>query len=117
MHLVPMVKRVPGAPPDSLRKCLMNWSIAAPPEEHPSVRKIPTPWRRFHTVRTYSTLGPMAALEEILQRHPVWLGRAPQLAVPAVPTGYQVLDSELPGGGWPAGALTEILSSQEGIGE
>src|SRR5688572_30347423 len=59
----------------------------------------------------------MAALEEILQRHPVWLGRAPQLAAPAVPTGYQVLDSELPGGGWPAGALTEILSSQEGIGE
>lgn len=59
----------------------------------------------------------MAALEEILQQHPVWLGRAPQLAAPAVPTGYQVLDSELPGGGWPTGALTEILSSQEGIGE
>jgi hypothetical protein len=59
----------------------------------------------------------MAALEEILQQHPVWLGRAPQLAAPAIPTGYQVLDSELPGGGWPTGALTEILSSQEGIGE
>jgi hypothetical protein len=59
----------------------------------------------------------MPALEEILQQHPVWLGRAPQLALPAVPTGYQALDSELPGGGWPAGALTEILSSQEGIGE
>lgn len=59
----------------------------------------------------------MALLEEILQQHPVWLGRAPQLAAPAVPTGYQVLDSELPGGGWPTAALTEILSSQEGIGE
>ena len=59
----------------------------------------------------------MVALEEILQQHPVWLGRAPQLAAPAEPTGYQLLDSELPGGGWPAGALTEILSSQEGIGE
>jgi hypothetical protein len=47
----------------------------------------------------------------------VWLGRAPQLAAPAVPTGYQVLDSALPGGGWPSGALTEILGSQEGIGE
>lgn len=58
-----------------------------------------------------------SALEDLLQRHPVWLGRAPQLAAPAVPTGYQVLDSELPGGGWPTGALTEILSSQEGIGE
>jgi len=59
----------------------------------------------------------MAALEEILQRQPVWLGRAPHLTAPAVPTGFQVLDSELPGGGWPTGALTEILGSQEGIGE
>jgi hypothetical protein len=59
----------------------------------------------------------MAALEEILQRHPVWLGGAPQLEVPAVSTGYQVLDSALAGGGWPTGALTEILSTREGIGE
>jgi len=59
----------------------------------------------------------MAALEEILQQHPVWLGRAPQCAAPAVPTGFQALDAELPGGGWPSGALTEILGSQEGIGE
>jgi hypothetical protein len=59
----------------------------------------------------------MLALEDILQHHPVWLGRAPQLAAPAVPTGFQALDSELPGGGWPRGALTEILGSQEGIGE
>ncbi len=59
----------------------------------------------------------MAALEDILQRHPVWLGRGPQLAAPAVPTGFPALDGELPGGGWPRGALTEILGSQEGIGE
>ena len=59
----------------------------------------------------------MAALEDILQQHPVWLGRAPQLAPPALPTGFDALDSELPGGGWPRGALTEILGSQEGIGE
>jgi len=59
----------------------------------------------------------MTALEDILQQHPVWLGRAPQLAAPAVPTGFQALDGELPGGGWPRGALTEILGSQEGIGE
>jgi hypothetical protein len=59
----------------------------------------------------------MAALEEILQQHPVWLGRAPHLTAPAMPTGFQALDAELPGGGWPRGALTEILGSQEGIGE
>ena len=59
----------------------------------------------------------MAALEELLRQHPVWRGGAPQLGVPAVSTGYPVLDAELPGGGWPSGALTEILGSREGIGE
>lgn len=59
----------------------------------------------------------MVALEEILKKQPVWVGRAPQLAAPALPTGFQALDSELPGGGWPAGALTELLGSQHGIGE
>src|SRR5919106_918473 len=59
----------------------------------------------------------MAALEDILQRHPVWVGGAPRITGPAVCTGYQVLDSELPDGGWPLGALTEILAGQEGIGE
>jgi hypothetical protein len=59
----------------------------------------------------------MAPLEEILQRHPVWRGAAPGWAAPVVPTGFANLDAELPGGGWPSGALTEILGSCEGIGE
>jgi protein ImuA len=59
----------------------------------------------------------MSALQEILEQHPVWRGGAPQSALPGVPTGYPALDFELPGGGWPAGALTEILSDREGIGE
>ena len=59
----------------------------------------------------------MALLESLLRQHPVWLGGAPRLEVPAVPTGHPVLDAELPGGGWPSGALTEILGSREGIGE
>ncbi len=59
----------------------------------------------------------MAPLEEILQRHQVWRGTAPGWAAPTVPTGFANLDAELPGGGWPSGALTEILGSCEGIGE
>jgi len=59
----------------------------------------------------------MAALDDLLEQHAVWRGGAPQGALPGVPTGYQALDFELPGGGWPTGALTEILSGQEGIGE
>jgi hypothetical protein len=59
----------------------------------------------------------MPALEEILQRHPVWRGGALSIAAPAVPTGFVDLDHQLPGGGWPTGALTEILGNREGIGE
>ena len=59
----------------------------------------------------------MPALDQILEQHPVWRGGAPHSALPGVPTGYQVLDFELPGGGWPTGALTEVLSDREGIGE
>jgi cell division inhibitor SulA/protein ImuA len=35
----------------------------------------------------------------------------------SVPSGFAELDRELPGGGWPAGVLTELLPSHEGIGE
>jgi hypothetical protein len=63
----------------------------------------------------------MAALEEILQRHPVWRGGAPACAVPAavppISSGFAGLDRELPGGGWPAGGLSEILCGHAGIGE
>lgn len=34
-----------------------------------------------------------------------------------VPTGHPGLDSELPGGGWPCGALTELLQPQAGVSE
>jgi protein ImuA len=48
----------------------------------------------------------------------VWIGNeiggAP---IATVPTGFPVLDDELPGGGWPKGALTEFLLPQAGIAE
>ena len=60
----------------------------------------------------------MASLQEILDRQPVWRGGAPAgAAARAVPSGFAALDRELPGGGWPAGALTEILAAREGLGE
>jgi cell division inhibitor SulA/protein ImuA len=48
----------------------------------------------------------------------VW--RADQLARPAaegIPTGFAALDAELPGGGWPRGALIELFAEAPGIGE
>jgi len=34
-----------------------------------------------------------------------------------LPTGFSALDAELPGGGWPAGALIELLLERPGVGE
>ncbi|MCK0507608.1 translesion DNA synthesis-associated protein ImuA [Aromatoleum anaerobium] len=45
---------------------------------------------------------------------------ADRLARPAeagVPTGFAALDAQLPGGGWPRGALIELLIDAFGIGE
>jgi protein ImuA len=53
-----------------------------------------------------------------LRGAPLW--QADQLGVstlPACPTGHAALDAELPGGGWPAGGLTELLLDEPGCGE
>ena len=47
----------------------------------------------------------------------IWRGAGLAPAPPALASGFPALDAELPGGGWPTGALTEILSPSEGIGE
>ncbi len=45
-------------------------------------------------------------------------GRVAELPRPAgLPTGYPSLDAVLPGGGWPPGAITELLCDACGIGE
>ncbi|PJI97777.1 protein ImuA [Acidovorax sp. 69] len=36
---------------------------------------------------------------------------------PAQPTGYALLDTQLPGGGWPVGALSEVLQPSAGLHE
>ncbi|WP_323142699.1 translesion DNA synthesis-associated protein ImuA [Massilia phyllosphaerae] len=51
--------------------------------------------------------------------HPA-LWRASQLGrstTKCVETGYTALSNQLPGGGWPTGSLTELLTQQPGIGE
>lgn len=63
----------------------------------------------------------MTALTRLLERNDLWLGDAApadaEASAPAASTGFPLLDAELPGGGWPAGALVEALSRTEGIGE
>lgn len=46
-------------------------------------------------------------------RHNVWRGDELGLAdTPVVGTGHAALDAELPGGGWPVGAMTELLQAR-----
>ena len=57
-------------------------------------------------------------LAEVLARPDVWRGdHVASAALPGVPSGFAALDAELPGGGWPRGALTEILLDDAGLGE
>lgn len=61
----------------------------------------------------------MPGLAAELESHPgIWRGGAlARSGRPGIATGYAALDAELPGGGWPCGALTELLPQHEGIGE
>lgn len=50
--------------------------------------------------------------------HPhVWRGLGNRAAGDVHATGFEVLDAYLPGGGWPAAALTEIILEHHGVGE
>jgi len=58
------------------------------------------------------------ALESVLRHPGIWRGsQRVQTAEAALPTGFAALDAVLPGGGWPRGALTELLIRRQGIGE
>ncbi|MCX7175469.1 MAG: translesion DNA synthesis-associated protein ImuA [Proteobacteria bacterium] len=57
-------------------------------------------------------------LTQVLERGDIRRGGAFSMApAPVLASGFPRLDAELPGGGWPRGALTELLAEQEGIGE
>ncbi|MGB0713694.1 MAG: translesion DNA synthesis-associated protein ImuA [Gammaproteobacteria bacterium] len=57
-----------------------------------------------------------AVLDDVLRRPDVWRGHAALPAVDqTVSTGFGDLDQRI--GGWPRGALTEVLVDGEGLGE
>ncbi|OJZ21698.1 MAG: SOS cell division inhibitor SulA [Thiobacillus sp. 65-29] len=59
-----------------------------------------------------------SSLESVLQHPGIWRGsQRAQAAEAVLPTGFAALDAVLPGGGWPRGALTELLIRRQGIGE
>lgn len=59
----------------------------------------------------------MGVSQLLQQRADLWRGnRHPVAAPPGVPTGHAELDGLLAGGGWPRGAVTEILVAGPGMG-
>jgi len=50
------------------------------------------------------------------QRADLWRGGELSTTTHTVSTGFAALDEQLPGGGWPRGALTEILLTRVGVG-
>ena len=59
-----------------------------------------------------------ASVAELVRLPGVWRGGELEHAVqPSVATGHARLDAELPGGGWPAAGLTELLLEAPGSGE
>ncbi|HET6564662.1 MAG TPA: translesion DNA synthesis-associated protein ImuA [Xanthomonadales bacterium] len=54
----------------------------------------------------------------MLARTPqLWRGREPNRNQRTIGTGHARLDKRLPGGGWPLGALTELIAHTHGLGE
>ncbi len=58
------------------------------------------------------------ALNQLLQEPAIWRGGdTRETGFRHIPSGFAELDGALPGGGWPDAALTEVLHTQDGIGE
>lgn len=65
-----------------------------------------------------SAFAERSAVGELLRHPGIWRsGSAPAPNLRTQPTGNAALDAALPGGGWPLGALSEILVENDGIGE
>jgi cell division inhibitor SulA/protein ImuA len=58
-----------------------------------------------------------ASLDALLEHPALWRGAECARNAPALATGFAALDRCLPGGGWPQGALSELLASVPGSGE
>jgi hypothetical protein len=59
-----------------------------------------------------------ARLESLCSHPAIWRGSdLASTRFASVASGFEALDAQLPGGGWPVGLLTELMPAHEGIGE
>ena len=62
-------------------------------------------------------MSTVIALDSLLDARRIWRGQSQARAPSRQPTGFPALDAALPSGGWPEGALSEVLLPLDGIGE
>jgi len=63
-------------------------------------------------------LSTSSAITSLLASAPqLWRGREPNRSQRTLSTGHARLDKRLPGGGWPLGAVSELIASTHGLGE
>lgn len=63
-------------------------------------------------------MSAVLAIDALLDARRVWRGAtAPAPHAASQPTGHAMLDAQLPFGGWPANALSEVLIPADGVGE
>lgn len=70
-----------------------------------------------HSLADSAVAGNVVSLDALLERRRVWKGRAMPQQAGHIATGHAGLDALLPTGGWPEGALSEILLGAPGVGE
>ena len=62
-------------------------------------------------------MASVLALDSLLDSRRVWRGQPQARPTSRQPTGFAALDAQLPSGGWPESALSELLLPMDGIGE
>ena len=59
----------------------------------------------------------LASLDTLIHERRLWPAAGQAAGRPGEPTGHPVLDTVLPGGGWPGASLLELLLPMDGVGE
>lgn len=63
-------------------------------------------------------MNPPVTINALLETTPhLWRGRATGRSQCSRASGHSQLDEQLPGGGWPIGAVTELITARPGLGE
>ncbi len=76
----------------------------------------PTPLPTLSSASSSSASSP--AIDSLLASAPqLWRGREPNRSQRTLSTGHTRLDKRLPGGGWPLGAVSELIAETHGLGE